>query len=231
MDAMSAIALALGASWASGLNLYATTLVLGSLGAFGVVDLPTDLEVLETPPVLITASVLYALEFFADKIPGIDSLNDTLHTFIRIPAGALLAMGSVSDVAESWQVVAALILGGVVSAGTHAAKMGSRAIINTSPEPFSNWFASIFEDVIVVIGLLLALFSPTVFLIWMVMFGLFLMWVLPKLWRGLKTLWQRIQGFQEDRKSGGTGNAIARAFAGAPPASGQSEPQPPATRP
>ena len=133
--------------------------------------------------------------------------------------------------AESWQVVAALLLGGVVSAGTHAAKMGSRAIINTSPEPFSNWFASIFEDVIVVIGLLLALFSPTVFLIWMVMFGLFLMWVLPKLWRGLKTLWQRIQGFQEDRKSGGTGNAIARAFAGAPPASGQSEPQPPATRP
>ena len=129
---------------------------LGSLGAFGVVDLPTDLEVLETPPVLITASVLYALEFFADKIPGIDSLNDTLHTFIRIPAGALLAMGSVSDVAESWQVVAALLLGGVVSAGTHAAKMGSRAIINTSPEPFSNWFASIFEDVIVVIGLLLA---------------------------------------------------------------------------
>ncbi len=231
MDAMSAIALALGASWASGLNLYATTLVLGSLGAFGVVDLPTDLEVLETPPVLITASVLYALEFFADKIPGIDSLNDTLHTFIRIPAGALLAMGSVSDVAESWQVVAALLLGGVVSAGTHAAKMGSRAIINTSPEPFSNWFASIFEDVIVVIGLLLALFSPTVFLIWMVMFGLFLMWVLPKLWRGLKTLLQRIQGFQEDRKSGGTGNAIARAFAGAPPASGQSEPQPPATRP
>ena len=231
MDAMSAIALALGASWASGLNLYATTLVLGSLGAFGVVDLPTDLEVLETPPVLITSSVLYALEFFADKIPGIDSLNDTLHTFIRIPAGALLAMGSVSDVAESWQVVAALLLGGVVSAGTHAAKMGSRAIINTSPEPFSNWFASIFEDVIVVIGLLLALFSPTVFLIWMVMFGLFLMWVLPKLWRGLKTLWQRIQGFQEDRKSGGTGNAIARAFAGAPPASGQSEPQPPATRP
>ncbi len=231
MDAMSAIALALGASWASSLNLYATTLVLGSLGAFGVVDLPTDLEVLETPPVLITASVLYALEFFADKIPGIDSLNDTLHTFIRIPAGALLAMGSVSDVAESWQVVAALLLGGVVSAGTHAAKMGSRAIINTSPEPFSNWFASIFEDVIVVIGLLLALFSPTVFLIWMVMFGLFLMWVLPKLWRGLKTLWQRIQGFQEDRKSGGTGNAIARAFAGAPPASGQSEPQPPATRP
>lgn len=231
MDAMSAIALALGASWASGLNLYATTLVLGSLGAFGVVDLPTDLEVLETPPVLITAGVLYAFEFFADKIPGIDSLNDALHTFIRIPAGALLAMGSVSDVAEPWQVAAALLLGGVVSAGTHAAKMGSRAIINTSPEPFSNWFASIFEDIIVVIGLLLALFSPTVFLIWMAMFGLFLMWVLPKLWRGLKTLWQRIQGFQEDRRSGGTSSAIARAFTGTPPASTQSESQPPATRP
>lgn len=231
MDAMSAIALALGASWASGLNLYATTLVLGSLGAFGVVDLPTDLEVLETPPVLITAGVLYALEFFADKIPGIDSLNDALHTFIRIPAGALLAMGSVSDVAEPWQIATALLLGGVVSAGTHAAKMGSRALINTSPEPFSNWFASIFEDIIVVVGLLLALFNPTVFLIWMAMFGLFLLWVLPKLWRGLKTLWQRIQGFQEDRRSGGTGSALARAFTGSPAPTTQSDSQPPATRP
>ena len=231
MDAMSALALALGASWASGLNLYATTLVLGSLGAFGVVDLPTDLEVLETPPVLVTAGVLYALEFFADKIPGIDSLNDALHTFIRIPAGALLAMGSVSDVAEPWQVAAALLLGGVVSASTHAAKMGTRAIINTSPEPFSNWFASIFEDIIVVVGLLLALFKPTIFLIWMAVFGLFLLWVLPKLWRGLKTLWQRIQAFQEDRQTGGTGSALARAFSGAPPSTAQSKPQPPATRP
>jgi len=231
MDAMSALALALGASWASGLNLYATTLVLGSLGALGVVDLPTDLEVLETPPVLITAGVLYALEFFADKIPGIDSLNDALHTFIRIPAGALLAMGSVSDVAEPWQVAAALLLGGVVSASTHAAKMGSRAIINTSPEPFSNWFASIFEDIIVVVGLLLALFKPTLFLIWMAVFGLFLLWVLPKLWRGLKTLWQRVQAFQQDQRSGGTGSALARAFSGAPPSTAQSKSQPPAPRP
>ncbi len=231
MDAMSAIALALGASWASGLNLYATTLVLGSLGAFGVVDLPTDLEVLETPPVLITAGVLYALEFFADKIPGIDSLNDALHTFIRIPAGALLAMGSVSDVAEPWQVVAALLLGGVVSASTHAAKMGSRALINTSPEPFSNWFASIFEDIIVVVGLLLALFKPMVFLIWMAVFGLFLLWVLPKLWRGLKTLWQRIQSFQEERRSGGTGRAMMRAFTGTSTPAAKPDTQPPAPRP
>ena len=93
MDAMSAIALALGASWANGLNLYATTLVLGSLGAFGVVDLPADLEMLETPPVLIIAGVLYAFEFFTEKIPDIDSLNVALHTFIRIPAGGIAGDG------------------------------------------------------------------------------------------------------------------------------------------
>ena len=110
MDAMSALALALGAAWASGINLYATVLIIGGLGATGAVDLPPDLAVLETPPVLIAAVVLYALEFLADKIPGIDSLNDMVHTFIRIPAGALLAMGSVAGVAEPWQAVAALAL-------------------------------------------------------------------------------------------------------------------------
>ena len=231
MDAMSALALALGASWASGLNLYATTLILGGLGALGIVDLPSDLTVLETPPVLITAAVLYGLEFFADKIPGIDSLNDALHTFIRIPAGALLAMGSVSDVSEPWQAAAALVAGGLVSAGSHAAKMGSRALINTSPEPFSNWFTSFFEDVIVVIGLLLALFSPMVFLIWMAVFALFLIWVLPNLWRGLRTLWRRIQSFRDDQQTAGTGRAMARAFTGPPsPASG-SDSGPPVRRP
>ena len=210
MDAMSALALALGAAWASGINLYATVLIIGGLGATGAVDLPPDLAVLETPPVLIAAVVLYALEFLADKIPGIDSLNDMVHTFIRIPAGALLAMGSVAGIAEPWQAVAALALGGLVSAGSHAAKTGSRALINTSPEPFSNWFASIFEDVIVLIGLLLALFKPVFFLVWMAAFALFLIWVLPKLWRGLKTLWQRLQGFRgQDLSAGGSRSMMA----------------------
>lgn len=222
MDAMSAIALALGAAWASGINLYATVLIVGAMGGFGFVDLPPDLEMLETPPVLMTAGVLYALEFFADKIPGVDSLNDALHTFIRIPAGALLAMGSVSGISEPWQAALALLLGGVVSASTHAAKTGSRALINTSPEPFSNWFASIFEDVMVLIGLMLALFKPTVFLLWMAVFALFLIWLLPKLWRGLKTIWQRLQALRNDGPS--ESRALRSALTGPP--SSESEPRP-----
>lgn len=225
-DVLGAVALALGAAWASGINMYLAALLIGGLGMTGAVDLPPDLQVLATPTMLAVAAVLYALEFLADKIPGIDTLNDALHTFIRIPAGALLAMGSVSGVAEPWQAAAALVLGGAVTAGTHAAKAGSRAVINTSPEPFSNWFASIFEDVIVVIGLLLALFQPMFFLIWMAVFVLLLLWLLPKLWRGVRTIWDKVQGW---RSGSGTGTSLAAAFKGPPAGPGASGP--PAEKP
>lgn len=219
-DFLSLISLAFGAAWASGLNLYATVLILGGLNAFGVVDLPPDMQVLSSPEMLVTAGVLYFLEFFADKIPGVDTLNDTLHTFIRIPAGAMLAYASVSDVGEPWQAAAALLLGGLVTAGTHATKTGTRAIINMSPEPFSNWAASIFEDVMVVIGLMLAIFKPVIFLVWLAAFGLFLIWFLPKIWRGLKLLWARIQEFRGQSSAPGT--SVARTFTGPPdtPSSG-----------
>jgi len=230
MDAMSAIALALGAAWASGINPYLSVLIFSGLGMTGAVDLPPDLAVLATPPVIATAAVLYALEFFADKIPGIDSLNDALHTFIRIPAGALLAMGSVSGVAEPWQAAAALVLGGLVSAGSHVAKSGSRALINTSPEPFSNWFASIFEDVIVVVGLMLALFKPVLFLIWMALFALLLIWLLPKLLRGVRAIWRRIQGLRGiGDAEPETGTGLAATFKGPPDAPGSGD-GPPAER-
>lgn len=231
MDALSALSMALGTAWASGLNIYATVLLVGALGGVGLVDLPPDMQVLTTPPVLITAGILCALQFFADKVPGIDSLNDAVHTFIRIPAGALLAMGSVSGVAEPWQMAAALVLGGVVTAGTHAAKTGTRALINTSPEPFTNWAASFAEDFLVVIGLLLALFQPVIFLLWMAAFTLFLIWFLPKLWRGLKSLWQRLRGISgaEPGRDGTTGSALMRAMTG-PPAGGGG-PTPPAPTP
>jgi hypothetical protein len=227
-DVLGAMALALGAAWASGINLYLAALMIGGLGMTGAVDLPPDLQVLASPTVLAVAAVLYALEFFADKIPGVDSLNDALHTFIRIPAGALLAMGSVSGVAEPWQAAAALVLGGVVSAGSHAAKTGGRALINTSPEPFSNWFASIFEDVIVIVGLLLALFKPAVFLIWMALFALLLIWLLPKLLRGLRAIWQRLQGLRGANAEPGRG--LAATFKGPPDSAGPSA-RPPAERP
>ena len=231
MDMTSALALGLGSAWASGINLYMTALIIGGLGAAGVVDLPPDLQVLQSPTVLVAAVVLYAIEFLADKIPGVDSLNDMVHTFIRIPAGALLAMGSVSDISEPWQAVAALVLGGLVSAGSHAAKTGTRALINTTPEPFSNWFASIFEDVIVLVGLLLALFKPVLFLAWMAAFALFLLWLLPKLWRGLKMIWQRLQTFRETgRAAEGGGRSMVSSLVGPPAASGSGD-QPPAPRP
>lgn len=227
MDALSAISLALGAAWASGLNLYATVLLLGALGGVGLVDLPPDLEVLSSPPVLVTAGALCAIEFLADKVPGVDTLNDMLHTFIRIPAGALLAMGSVSGVAEPWQMAAALLLGGMVTAGTHAAKTGTRALINTSPEPFSNWAASIAEDVMVLVGLMLAVFQPVLFLLWMAAFGLFLIWLLPKLWRGLKSIWRHLRGATATAGApGAKGRALVRAFAAPPSESGG--PTPPA---
>lgn len=230
MDALSAISLALGAAWASGLNLYATVLLLGALGGVGLVDLPPDLQVLTSAPVLVTAGVLCALEFMADKIPGVDSLNDAVHTFIRIPAGALLAMGGVSGVAEPWQMAAALVLGGMVTAGTHAAKTGARALINTSPEPFSNWAASIAEDFMVLIGLMLAVFKPTLFLIWMAAFALFLIWLLPKLWRGLKGLWRLLKGASaESAPAGEKGRSLVRALSAAPAERGG--PTPPAPAP
>src|SRR5258708_22096114 len=134
-EALAALAVALGAGWASGLNVYAAVLVLGGAERLGLVSLPHDLQVLASPWVLGVAGLLFALNFFADKIPYIDSLNDLLHTFVRVPAGALLAYGAADQLGPEVGIVAAL-LGGTLAAGSHVAKTGSRALINTSPEPF-----------------------------------------------------------------------------------------------
>jgi hypothetical protein len=131
------------------------------------------------------------VEFFADKIPGVDTAWDTLHTFIRIPAGAMLAAGAVGDVGAGTEL-AAMLAGGGMAAGTHAAKAGTRALINTSPEPFSNWTASITEDLGVIGGLWLALNHPVLFLIALALFILLLIWLLPKLWRGIKSVFSAI---------------------------------------
>ena len=135
------ISLALGASWASGINLYAAILVMGLLGITGNIALPENLQILMNPMVIGAAGVMYVIEFFADKIPAVDTSWDTVHTFVRIPAGAMLAAGAVGDVSPAVAVTAG-ILGGGLAAGTHAAKSGSRVLINTSPEPFTNWTAS-----------------------------------------------------------------------------------------
>lgn len=184
-DITQTLALTLGAGWASGINLYAAILVLGFLGATGRVDLPQGLEVLTDPLVMLAAGVMYFIEFFADKVPGVDTAWDTLHTFVRIPAGAILAASAVSDVGLGAEIAAGL-LGGGMAAASHAAKAGTRVLINTSPEPFTNWTASILEDVGVIAGLWAALNHPVLFLVLLVLFILLLIWLLPKVWRGVK---------------------------------------------
>ena len=180
------VALSMGTAWASGINLYAAILTLGLLGATGQMALPPNLVIVTQPIVILAAGVMFCVEFFADKIPGVDTGWDTIHSFIRIPGGALLAAAAVGDVNPA-VMLAAGILGGGLAAGTHAAKAGSRVLINTSPEPFSNWLASIGEDLAVITGVWVALAHPWLFLGFMVVFVLLLIWLLPKLWRGIKT--------------------------------------------
>jgi len=188
------LALTMGAAWASGLNLYAAIFMLGFMGVTGNMELPAGLEVLQNPLVLFAAGAMYVVEFVADKIPGVDTGWDAIHTFIRIPAGAMLAAGAVGHV-DPAVAVAAGILGGGLTAATHATKAGTRALINTSPEPFSNWGLSISEDVAVFAGLWAALNHPTLFVGLMIVFIIILIWFLPKLWRGIKLLFTKIRGW------------------------------------
>ena len=181
-DTLAALTVALGAGWASGLNTYAAVLVLGAAQRLGFVTLPHDLLVLGSPWVMGVAGLLFALNFFADKIPYIDSLNDLLHTFVRVPAGALLAYGATDQLGPEVGIIAAL-LGGTLAAGSHVAKTGSRALINTSPEPFSNILASFAVDGVVVGGLALAIAHPITFLCLLAAFVVLLIWLLPKLVR------------------------------------------------
>ena len=181
------ISLTMGVAWASGINLYAAILVLGLLGATGNITLPATLQILTDPMVMTAAGVMYFVEFVADKMPGVDTGWDTLHTFIRIPAGALLAAGAVGNVNPAVALTAA-ILGGGLAAGAHAVKSGSRVLINTSPEPFTNWTASIAEDIAVIGGLWAALHYPWLFLVLMIVFIGLMIWLLPKIWGGIKKI-------------------------------------------
>jgi len=191
MDAVSVIALSMGAAWASGINLYATLFMLGYMGMTGNIVLPEELEVVSNPMVMTAAGFMYCVEFFADKIPGVDSGWDTIHTFIRIPAGAMLASSAVGDVTPAVELTSA-ILGGALAAGSHTTKAGSRLLINTSPEPVTNWTASISEDLVVIGGLWAALNHPILFIIALVIFILIMIWLLPRLWRLIKHIFRRI---------------------------------------
>jgi len=137
----------LGLSFAAGLNTYATVLALGLLGRFNVLELPEGLRVLASTYVIAAAALLYVVEFVADKVPYFDTLWDSVHTIIRPVSGALLAYGVVSSVDPQWEVIAALV-GGGLALTSHTAKATTRAAANLSPEPFSNWILSLAEDAI-----------------------------------------------------------------------------------
>ncbi|MEQ8692420.1 MAG: DUF4126 domain-containing protein [Pseudomonadales bacterium] len=185
------IALTMGAAWASGINLYATLAVLGIAGSSGYIELPPTLDVVQDPLVILAAGFMYCVEFFADKTPGVDSAWDGLHTFIRIPAGAMLAAGAVGDVTPAL-AVAAGIVGGTVTAASHATKASSRLVINTSPEPFSNWTASVAEDVAVLAGLWAAFNHPVLFLVAFVLFLALVVWLLPRLLRVIGRIGRKV---------------------------------------
>ena len=185
LDMASLAALAAGLGWASGLRLYALVFVLGALGRFGGVQLPGGLEVLTHPLLLGVSGVMLLAEFFADKLPWFDSMWDAVHTFIRIPAGAALAAAVMGDQGGAAQVALGL-LGGTLAAGTHFAKAGMRAALNTSPEPVSNVAASVGEDALFAGGLWTLLHHPLVFLAALACFAVVAGLVLRALWGVMK---------------------------------------------
>lgn len=194
MDQISSlIALSFGAAWASGINLYAAMAMLGVLGYSGAYDLPPGLEVLQNPVVIGISGLLYVAEFFADKIPGVDTGWDTVHSFVRIPAAITLAALAMSP-ADTGTQVAVAVAGGGLGAAAHFMKAGTRVFINTSPEPLSNWGASVAEDVFVVFLIWLALTYPYVTLGVIAVLVLLAIWLIPKLWRGIRRLFSVFKG-------------------------------------
>ncbi len=193
MDWLHSIALGAGLAWASGIRLYAVLFIAGVMARFGYLTLPPALEVLQHPLVLAASGVMALGEFVADKVPAFDSVWDAVHTFIRVPAGAVLAAAALGQTDPVWVMVAA-ILGGAIASGAHLTKSGARAVINTSPEPFSNWAASLAEDLLVPAGFLAAIKAPVVFLVLLAAFLIAAAWLVPKLLRAMKRLLGRLAG-------------------------------------
>jgi hypothetical protein len=188
------VALAAGLAWASGLRLYLVLFLAGLLAHLGYLQLPDNLVLLKHPLVMAASGTMLLAEFVADKVPGFDSLWDTLQTFVRIPAGGALAALSLG-VADPALMLAAGLIGGTITAGTALTKAGGRLAINTSPEPFTNWAASFGEDAMVIGGFWLMLQHPAIFLGVLALFLLLLVWLLPKLWRFLRAMIGRISTF------------------------------------
>ena len=204
MDLLTQSALAAGLAWGSGLRLYAVLFLCGSLQRLGYVQLPGELTLLAHDWVLVASGVMLVGEFIADKVPAFDSAWDALHTFIRIPGGMLLAWGAFAEQGPAAQLAAGIV-GGAITSSAHFTKAGTRALINHSPEPFSNWFASFSEEGLLLMGLWLAFQHPVLFLLLLVLFVLLMLWLLPRLWRALRWSYRQLR---ERFGSGARGPAL-----------------------
>ncbi|HEX8249751.1 MAG TPA: DUF4126 domain-containing protein [Pyrinomonadaceae bacterium] len=183
----SILSLALGSAWTSGINLYATVTVLGLLQRFGATKLPGGLEVLDNWWIIGIAGFLYLVEFVADKIPYVDSVWDVIHTFIRVPAGAIVAYAATNNLDPSVSVIATL-LGGGLAFSSHGTKAALRATANLSPEPVSNWALSFIEDGIAIIGSFLAVFAPAIIAVVLIVFLVIFFWLMPKFLRATRKM-------------------------------------------
>ncbi len=208
MDWFATLSLALGSAWTSGINLYATVTVLGLLQKFEFTKLPMGLTALDSWWVIGIGGFLFLVEFFADKIPYLDSVWDVIHTFIRIPAGAVMAYAATNQMDPTVSTIATL-LGGGLALSSHGTKAALRATANLSPEPVSNWALSLIEDVVAIGGTVLAVFAPILILIVLGIFILFFLWFVPKVFRAIRRLWNATRsllagkGFMEVAKKAG----------------------------
>jgi Domain of unknown function (DUF4126) len=194
MEWFSTLSLALGTAWTSGINLYATVSVLGLLQKFGATKLPGGLDVLDNWVIIGVAGGLYLIEFFADKIPYVDSVWDVVHTFIRVPAGAIVAYAATTDLDPTITVPATLIGGGLAFA-SHGTKAAARIGANFSPEPVSNWVLSLVEDAIAFLGTFLAVFAPFIIAAVLGIFLIAFFWFFPKVLRAIIRLFKAVGAF------------------------------------
>ncbi|MFN0087445.1 MAG: DUF4126 domain-containing protein [Blastocatellia bacterium] len=195
-DWITTLGMAMGSAWLSGINLYATVLTLGALQRFGWASLPGELSVLGNGWVLGLAGGMYLVEFVADKIPAVDSVWDAVHTFIRVPAGAILAATAFAEF-DPMIKIAAMLIGGGIALGSHGTKAATRLAANTSPEPVSNFALSIGEDLLTFGSAILMVISPIAILIVVAIFLIIAVWIVPKIIRALKRLFTRLRGAPE----------------------------------
>jgi len=194
MEWFATLSLALGSAWTSGINLYATVTVLGLIQKFGFAKLPGGLDVLDHWAIIGVAGFLYLVEFFADKIPYVDSVWDVIHTFIRVPAGVIVAYAATYQLDPGIYIPAALV-GGGLAFSSHGTKAAVRVGANLSPEPVSNWVLSIVEDIIAFVGTILAVFAPVIIAIVLVVFTILFIWFFPKIVRALRRTFQSVGAF------------------------------------